>query len=167
MRASPDPEPYADRRSSQRRKAFLPAKVVDSDGACTVDCTIRDISDDGAGVEFATDHIVPNQLYLIEMRSGTAYQAEVKWRRPRRVGLRFLQTISLRGTVPEDVRHLKQLWEADGAPSAPAAVKVTQDMTDAGVAAFAAWKPDDFPALASEYDMVRAVFVAMYRVLPK
>ena len=52
-------------------------------------------------------------------------------------------------------------------PPTPPTVNVTPDMTGAGVAAYAAWTRDNFPAVASEYDMVRAVFIAMYRTMPK
>ena len=114
----------------------------------------------------APDQIVPNQLFLLEMRSATAYEPEVRWRKPGRAGLRFLHTISLRESAPEIVRHLKQLWETDS-PLAPPTVNVTPDMTGAGVAAYAAWTHDNFPALAGEHDMVRAVFIAMYRTMPK
>jgi hypothetical protein len=167
MKASFNPEPYADQRSSPRRKALLTAKVVDRESAQSIDCTIRDISDGGAGIEFAADQIVPNQVFLIDMRSGNAHKAEVRWRKPRRAGLRFLQTISLRESVPEDVQHLKRLWESGSARPAPDTVKVTPDMTSAGVAALAAWRLDNIPALASEQEMVRAVFIAMYGTMAK
>ncbi len=167
MRASFDPESYADRRSSQRRKAFLPAKVILCGGACSVDCVIRNISDSGAGIEFAANQIIPNQLFLIDMRSGTAYKTEVKWRKPKSAGLRFLQTISLRRSVPEEVLHLKRLWETNRTQSTMVTVKVTPDMTNAGVAAYAAWQLDNVHGLAGEHDMVRAVFIAMYHTMPK
>jgi hypothetical protein len=114
----------------------------------------------------APDQIIPNQLFLIEMRSATAYEAEVRWRKSGRAGLSFLHTISLRESEPEIVRHLKQLWETER-PRTPATVNVTPEMTGAGVAAYAAWTRDNFPAVASEHDMVRAVFIAMYRTMPK
>jgi hypothetical protein len=167
MKPSFNPDPYADQRSSPRRKALLPAKVVDRDSARSIDCTIRDISDGGAGIEFAADQIVPNQVFLIDMRSGNAHKAEVRWRKPRKAGLRFLQTISLREPVPEELQHLKRLWESASARPAPDAVKVTPDMTSAGVAALAAWRLDNIPALASEHDMVRTVFIAMYGTMAK
>ena len=160
-----DPDRNAVQRSAQRRKALLPAKVVDRDGKRSVDCEIRNISDRGASIELPPDQIVPNQLFLIEIRSATAYEAEVRWRKPGRAGLRFLHTISLR-EAPDTVRHLKQLWETDSPPT-PDPVKVTTDMTGAGVAAYAAWTHDNFPAAADERDMVRAVFIAMYRTMPK
>ena len=100
-------------RSAERRRALLPAKVVDRDGKRTVDCEIRNLSDRGASIELAPDQIIPNQLFLIEMRSATAYEAEVRWRKPGRAGLSFLHTISLRESAPEILRHLKQLWQAD------------------------------------------------------
>jgi hypothetical protein len=40
-------------------------------------------------------------------------------------------------------------------------------MTGAGVSAYAAWTQDNFPAVASEHDMVRAVFIAMYGTMSK
>jgi len=153
-------------RSAQRRRTLLPAKVVDRDGKRTVDCEIRNLSDRGASIELAPDQIIPNQLFLIEMRSATAYEAEVRWRKSGRAGLSFLHTISLRESEPEIVRHLKQLWETER-PRTPATVNVTPEMTGVGVAAYAAWTRDNFPAVASEHDMVRAVFIAMYRTMPK
>ena len=161
-----DPNGNAVQRSAQRRKALLPAKVVDRDGKRALDCEIRNISDHGASIELAPDQIIPNQLFLMEMRSATADEAEVRWRKPGKAGLRFLHTISLREAAPEILRHLKQLWETDSPPT-PATVNVTPEMTGAGVAAYAAWTQDYFSALVSEHDMVRAVFIAMYRTMPK
>ena len=161
-----DPDRNANQRSAQRRKALLPAKLADRDGTHSLDCEIRNISDHGASIELAPDQILPNQLFLVEMRSATAYEVEVRWRKPGRAGLRFLHTISLRESAPEFVRHLKQLCETDSPPT-PATVKVTPDMTGAGVAAYAAWTHDNFPAAADERDMVRAVFLAMYETMAK
>jgi hypothetical protein len=161
-----DPDGNTVQRSAQRRKALLPAKVVDRDGRRAVDCEIRNISDCGASIELALDQIIPNQLFLIEMRSAIAYEAEVRWRKPGRAGLRFLHAISLREEAPEIVRHLKQLCETDSPPT-PATVNVTPEMTGAGVSAYAAWTQDNFPAVASEHDMVRAVFIAMYGTMSK
>lgn len=163
MKAAVSAELDSGRRSSPRRRAFLPGKLVGQDGANLGDCTIRNISDNGAGVDFTADQIVPNRVFLIDMRSGVAYEAEVKWRKPMRIGLFLACSIPLHGVVPENLRHLKQLWETRRAPPKPVNLEVTPEMTSAGVAAYASWKPYDF----REQDMVRAVFIAMYGAMPK
>jgi hypothetical protein len=163
MKAAALSKTDTDRRSSRRRKALLSGKIIDRNGSSLVDCTIRDISDGGAGIEFAAGQIVPNQVFLMDIRSGVAYEAEVRWRQPRRAGLCFVRSFSLSGVVPEKIRHLKQLWEAETAAPQSAAIQVTPAMASAGLAAFAAWKPFDF----RERDLVRAVFMAMYGAMPK
>ncbi len=167
MRDSFDPEPFADRDSSQRRQTFLPAKVVACDGVCLVDCLVRNISEGGAGIEFAADQIVPNQLFLIDMGSGTAYRAEVRWHKPKSAGLRLLQKISLDGSVSEEFLHLKRVWETDRAPPTPVPVNATPDMATTGVAAHAAGNLYRVPALEGEHDdMARGVTPATMVAAP-
>jgi hypothetical protein len=66
----------------------LAGKIVQANGI-TLDCTIRNLTECGAQIRAAAGPIVPNAFELIEIRSGIAYRAEVAWRSPAGMGLKF------------------------------------------------------------------------------
>jgi hypothetical protein len=82
------------RRGELRRRVLLAGKIVQANGI-TVDCTIRNVSEGGAQVRVAAGQIVPNAFDLIEIRSGIAYRAEVAWRSPAGMGVKFSDRINL------------------------------------------------------------------------
>jgi hypothetical protein len=76
------------RRSEPRRRVLLAGKIVQANGIA-LDCTIRNITEHGAQIRAAAGQIVPNTFDLIEIRTGIAYRAEVAWRTPAGMGLKF------------------------------------------------------------------------------
>ena len=97
-------------RHEARRRAFLGAKLVFGAGAFTVDCVVRDISEDGARVRLPEGQPVPDILYLVEMRSGMAYEARVAWKRHPEIGLAFIHAYGLRDASESHLLGLKRLW---------------------------------------------------------
>jgi len=105
---STDLEPeLADRRHEPRHRAMLTGKLLHGD-AFTVDCAIRDIAAEGARINLPDDVELPAQLYLIEVRNGVAYEAQIIWRRPPLAGLRFLSRHDLKAATK--MTHLRRLW---------------------------------------------------------
>jgi len=177
----------AEKRKSARKKSFLRGKIAYDRGAHSFDCIIRDISDTGARIDLPLDQIVPKQFVLIDMRTGNAYEVEVKWRKRSQFGLTFLRSFTLDGPLSADRRYLKHLWvssfrgiDADAQSSAqsqrgrgesvesPARksvdqTDVTPEMIGAGVTAYFLWKPPEFRRVYSEPDMVCAVYRAMIK----
>ena len=83
---------------------FLP------DGAFTLDCTIRDISEGGAKVILARRLPLPPNLYLIVIKYCVAHWAQVVWLDFPARGLKFSKTYSLSAILPDELKFLRKLW---------------------------------------------------------
>ena len=70
---------------SRRRRTFLNGKlaygdgIFAPDGAFTLDCSIRDLSEGGARIVLAKRQPIPVSLYLIVVKFAVAYHASVVW----------------------------------------------------------------------------------------
>ena len=100
----------ADHRRSMRQRSFLGAKLVYGGGAFTIDCVVRDVSETGARVRVPPGQAVPDQLFLVEMRSGIAYEARVAWKRHPEIGLEFVHQHGLAEASTPHLMILKRLW---------------------------------------------------------
>ena len=100
----------AEHRRSLRQRSFLGAKLVYGDGAFTVDCVVRDVSETGARVKLPDGQAVPDRLFLVEMRSGIAYEARVAWKRHPEIGLEFVHQHGLAEASTPHLMILKRLW---------------------------------------------------------
>jgi hypothetical protein len=99
-----------DHRQMVRQRAFLGGKLVYGDGAFTVDCIVRDISLTGARVKLPEGQMVPDHLYLVELRTGIAYEAKVVWKRHPEIGLAFVHEYGLNEASAPHLMILKRLW---------------------------------------------------------
>jgi len=104
---SPEPPPIVEARRTPRKRVILGAKVVYNEGAYTLDCRIRDLSDGGARIVLAPGQIIPTRVILIDTRNSIAYEAEVIWLKAPEFGLKFLSRNSLRGQLPAQLSYLK------------------------------------------------------------
>lgn len=96
------------RRAEPRRRVLLAGKIVQAYGL-TFDCMIRNLTEGGAQLRVPTGQVAPNEFDLIEIRSGTAYRAEVAWRSPTEVGVKFSQRLDLNGSGAVPL-YLRTLW---------------------------------------------------------
>ena len=95
------------RRAEPRRRVLLAGKLVEMNGI-THDCMIRNLTAGGAQIRPPQGVVIPNAFELIEIRSGIAYCAEVRWRSPAGLGVKFTQRIDL-NAVGAPLR-LRVLW---------------------------------------------------------
>ena len=102
----PEPPPI-EARKSQRKRVILRGKIIYNEGAFTVDCRIRDISEGGARILLPEGQVIPTRVILIDMRDRLAYECEVAWFQGAERGLKFLQKYSLRGELPPTLVYLK------------------------------------------------------------
>ena len=79
--------PPAERRARRRRRLFMSGVIVYANGRHSFDCTIRSLSETGARVTVPTDAHLPVRLYLIHLRTRTAYNSDVVWFSGREAGL--------------------------------------------------------------------------------
>jgi hypothetical protein len=100
----------SDHRRSPRQRSFLGGKLVYGDGAFTIDCVVRDVSTSGARIKLPEGQAVPDLVYLVEMRSGIAYEARVAWKRHPEIGLEFVHQHGLAEASTPHMMILKRLW---------------------------------------------------------
>lgn len=104
---SPELPPVVDGRRAVRKRVILGAKVVYNEGAYSVDCRIRDLSDGGARIILAPGLVIPTRLILIDTRNSIAYESEVAWLKAPEFGLKFLATHPMRN-LPPHLQYLKR-----------------------------------------------------------
>jgi hypothetical protein len=112
-KASPAPAPRPkDGRSAKRNRVLMDGTVVYAQGARSIDCSIRDLSEAGARVRLSGPEPMPEQVMLIHMRTGTGYEATVAWARDRDLGLTFIAAHRLDENCPPTMAPLRRLWLA-------------------------------------------------------
>ncbi len=108
--APPRAAPESELRSGQRRRVLFSGRIVHSRAEMTVDCAIQDISTTGARVRLSGSDLLGDPLFLIDMRNGLAFHAQVRWRHGDRAGLAFLSYHDLSKPDPSLPPILRRLW---------------------------------------------------------
>ena len=78
-----------DRRKVPRRRVLKEGKILYADGIRVFDCTIRDISENGARLLIANTMGLPDKFQLFEKSSGLLYPASIVWRQTNSIGVHF------------------------------------------------------------------------------
>ena len=100
----------AERRGGGRQRVLLAGKIVQGGGAFSSDCGIRDLSEAGARIRLPAPVPVGEDFYLIEMRNGRAYHAEVRWRSDTEIGVSFRHPDPVDDPASPQRRMLQRLW---------------------------------------------------------
>lgn len=78
-----------DRRRAARLPALLDGRIYRHSGQASLDCRIRDISDEGACLRADSVHDAPD-LFRLEIPARNALvEARVRWRRSGHIGVAF------------------------------------------------------------------------------
>jgi hypothetical protein len=86
-----------DRRACSRYEVRKAGRLLFVDQPCFVECTIRDISEDGALLGMRVSVSLPALVLLWDQRTAAIHECEVRWRKGRMVGVRFTDVCG-RGT---------------------------------------------------------------------
>jgi PilZ domain len=79
-----------ERRGAPRLRTLKGARLVLPNQISTFQCTVRNVSETGVGVELSSTLAVPSRV-LLKMDDGSSDRmCEVVWRTETRLGLRFL-----------------------------------------------------------------------------
>lgn len=76
-------------RKSNRKRAMLAGKIIFNDRNSSIECRIRNISEDGAKIEVGETLIFPARFEFLVPQHGRTYQARVAWRQGDEAGLEF------------------------------------------------------------------------------
>lgn len=78
-----------EQRKASRFRALKAAQIVFNDGASTIDCTLRDISDRGARLKVESPVGIPERFTLLIVADGGQHECQVAWRRVDEIGVVF------------------------------------------------------------------------------
>jgi hypothetical protein len=78
-----------DKRKAPRRRVLKEGKIVFADAMRVIDCTIRDMSPEGARLLISNTIGVPDSFNLYEKSTGLLYPANVVWRQSNALGVSF------------------------------------------------------------------------------
>lgn len=78
-----------ERRTAPRKRSFLKGTVYFNNRHSSLDCVIRDFSEDGARLEFAAPVSLPDVVELYIPTREQTLRAEVRWRSDAEVGVSF------------------------------------------------------------------------------
>jgi hypothetical protein len=81
----------SNRREQARRTVLKSARIVFNERKSTMDCRIRDMTDDGARLDFSTPQLLPHEFEL-QLAGRPARRCGLCWARGTFVGVRFLET---------------------------------------------------------------------------
>jgi hypothetical protein len=76
-----------DRRHSARDKVLLGAVTRTNGLGATVNCVVRNFSEDGACIELEAPATLPEEIHLTIARKGRSYLARIVWQHDNRIGL--------------------------------------------------------------------------------
>lgn len=78
-----------EKRSSGRQKSFLQGRIFFNHRRNSIDCLIRDISDQGAKLKFSGTIATPEFFELYIPNKEETYRARVQWRAGDEIGVMF------------------------------------------------------------------------------
>jgi hypothetical protein len=77
------------RRDQARRTVLKGAKIVFNDRKSAIDCRVRDLSAEGARLDFSSPQLLPHAFDL-HVGDGPARRCGLRWAHGARAGVRFL-----------------------------------------------------------------------------
>lgn len=79
----------SNRRNNGRRTVIKGATIVYNNRASTLSCRVRDMSDDGACLDFTTQQLLPHQFEL-QLAGQPARLCSLRWARGTKAGVWFV-----------------------------------------------------------------------------
>jgi hypothetical protein len=90
-----------ERRQSARARVIYGGVIAYNQRQSTVECVVRNFSEDGAKVEFDNPAVLPDVVDLLIAKKDRAFTAKVVWRQINQAGLAF-DTIRQNAPIPLD-----------------------------------------------------------------
>ncbi len=89
----------AGNRPEHRQRVLKGASILSGVSRSEIKCAVRNMHRHGAELKVERDAPVPNEFLLYVPLDGIAYNAVVRWRKDRRIGVMFT------GTEPKPAWH--------------------------------------------------------------
>jgi hypothetical protein len=114
-----------ERREYQRGRTYLGGRLAFNNQYCTIDCLVRNMSQNGAKLAFEGTVLLPGEFDLMLPQKGESRRARVVWRQQDEAGITFLQPAGQGVVSIEMARRVKKL-EADRAALAARVAELTE-----------------------------------------
>jgi hypothetical protein len=80
----------SERRTLQRNRAYLGATIAFGDGRSTLDCTVRNLTVEGAMLATPNASHLPELFDLTVPKKGRCFRSRTIWRDVERMGIAFV-----------------------------------------------------------------------------
>ena len=97
-----------ERRHHPRQRAYIGAQIVFNQRRCVLDCLVRNVSGDGARIEFTNTALMPGVFDLLMPYREETRRARVRWRSRDAAGV-TLDPLEPAGVVRDDDRRVRAL----------------------------------------------------------
>ena len=104
---------YLEQRHSRRRSTLKTGTIIFNNSHCVVECTVRDLSEEGARLELPC-HLDLPEVVILNIPGGPSRDCEIVWLSNTKLGVRFLGTPRPRDTsgVRAALLHRVQLIQS-------------------------------------------------------
>ena len=103
-----------ERRGFQRGRTYLGGRLAFNNQYCTIDCLVRNMSQNGAKLVFEGAVLLPGEFEFTLPQKGESRRARVIWRQQDEAGISFLQP-AVEGVVPLGMARRIRRLETDRA----------------------------------------------------
>ncbi|MEA2963949.1 MAG: hypothetical protein QOI46_4047 [Alphaproteobacteria bacterium] len=90
-----------ERRQNARARVIYSGVIAYNERCSTVDCVVRNFSEDGVKVEFNNTAMLPDEIDLLIAKKGRSFNAKIVWRAETEAGLAF-RSPEQNGPIPLD-----------------------------------------------------------------
>ena len=98
-----------ERRTASRKRSFLKGTVYFNNRLASIDCVVRDFSDAGARLEFASVVTLPDGFELYIPTRDQTLDAHVRWRNDTEIGVTFAAAERESGAAGDLEQRVKTL----------------------------------------------------------
>jgi PilZ domain-containing protein len=114
MSSTQTSKPDKDKRSDNRKRTFLPARISFGDGALSVECTVAQLSKTGARVNVASSIVLPDRFEFSIPQRSLNCRARLAWRKDEEAGVEFeLAEPNVPATVEDCLARIRELEETN------------------------------------------------------
>ena len=78
-----------ERRQNARARVIYSGVIAYDERRATMNCVVRNFSEDGVKVEFDNTALLPDEIDLLIAKKSRAFTAKIVWRGERQAGLAF------------------------------------------------------------------------------
>jgi PilZ domain len=114
-----------ERREFQRGRTYLGGRLAFNNQYCTIDCLVRNMSQNGAKLVFEGSVLLPGEFEFTLPQKGESRRARVVWRSEGEAGISFLQAGGESIVSMAMARRIKRL-EADRAALSARVAELTE-----------------------------------------